>query len=168
MNWLYEGKPYTELTKGVYGFVYKLWLSDNTMYIGKCDAYEVITIPAKKDGSKRPGHIEFKGKNVIIDPETGYIAKNREAKDALRKLGIKATREPYEKLSKQSNWQDYESSSKEVKSRTVVKKEILELLPTKRSLTYKEEWWQFHFNVLENENYLNKQIGNRYFKGRLL
>ena len=168
MNWLYEGKPYTELTKGVYGFVYKLWLSDNTMYIGKKDCYEVITIPAKKDGSKRPGHIEFKGKNVIIDPKTGYIAKNREAKDALRKLGIKATRELYEKLSKQSNWQNYESSSNEVGNRVVIKKEILELAPTKRSLTYLEIKHQFLHNVLEDDNYLNKNINNMFFKGKLL
>jgi len=168
MNWLYKDKPYTELTKGVYGFIYKLYLGDGTMYIGKKDGYNELTRPAKKDGTKRIGHVEFTSKNVLIDPETGYIPRSKKAKAALRKKGIKATRELYETTKKESSWQDYESSSDEVGTRIVTKKEILELAPTKRSLTYLEEKAMFQHEVLEKDEYLNKQIGNRYFKGKLL
>ena len=121
MQWVYEGKPYTELTTGVHGFIYKITVIESD------------------------GTYKF------------YIGKNKNGK-----------RVYFDILKKESNWQDYESSSDEVGNRVVIKKEVLEFAPTKRSLTYLEEKHQFINNVLEDENYLNKQIGNRYFKGRLL
>ena len=147
MQWMYEGKQYTELTTGVHGFIYKITVieSDGTykFYIGKKDCFKKLTLPALKSGE--------------IRKDAERIGKNKNGK-----------RVYFDILKKESNWQDYESSSDEVGNRVVIKKEILELAPTKRSLTYLEEKYLFLNNVLEDENYLNKQIGNRYFKGRLL
>lgn len=143
MDWIYEEKPYTELTKGVYGFIYELTLDDGTKYIGKKNCFVKVTLPALKSGEIRPG--------------AERIGKNKNGK-----------RVYFDIVTKESKWKDYESSSDEVGTRSVIKKEILELAPTKRSLTYLEEKWLFKREVLESDEYLNKQIGNRYYKGRLL
>ena len=147
MNWLYEGKLYTELTQGVYGFIYKITVieSDGTykFYIGKKDCFKKLTLPALKSGEIRKG--------------AERVGKNKNGK-----------RVYFDILKKESNWQDYESSSDEVGNRVVIKKEILELAPTKRSLTYLEIKHQFLHNVLEDDNYLNKNINNMFFKGKLL
>jgi hypothetical protein len=168
MHWQFNGSDYTKLDKNVYGFIYKLYLSDGTMYVGKCDIMSTTTKPAKKDGSERPGHIDFFNKNVLIDPDTDNIAVSKKDKARVRKAGIKATRCKYETISKESDWREYMGSSEHVDTSLVTRKLILELLPTKRSLTYKEEWWQFQLDVLEKPLYLNRNIGNRYFRDKLL
>ena len=168
MEWFYQSKPVKELQANVYGFVYKLHLAGGLMYVGKKDIVSYISKPIKKDLSQRPGHVEFFNKNVMLDPYTGKIVVSRSDKAKLRRLGVKATRQTYEKIAKESNWREYISSSDDISDHIIIYKEILEFLPTKRSLTYKEEWWQFNLNILEDDNYINKQIGNRYYRNKLL
>jgi hypothetical protein len=168
MTWFYQNKPVEELQANVYGFIYKLHLAGGLFYIGKKDTISYISKPIKKDLSKRPGHVEFFNKNVTLDPDTGYVVVARKDKARLRKMGVIATRQTYEKIAKESNWKEYESSSDDISDHIIIYKEILEFLPTRRSLTYKEEWWQFNLNILEDDNYINKQIGNRYYRNNLL
>ena len=168
MDWFYQNKPVEELPANVYGFVYKLHLAGGLFYIGKKDIVSYTSKPIKKDLSQRPGHVEFFNKNVMLDPDTGKIVVSRSDKAKLRKLGVKATRQTYEKIAKESNWREYISSSDDIGDHIIIYKEILEFLPTKRSLTYKEEWWQFNLNILEDDSYINKQIGNRYYRNKLL
>ena len=168
MNWLYENKEVDEAAIGAIGFVYELVLSDGTRYVGQKTFMSTISKLPLKSGEMRDGHIEFYNKNVMLHPDTGKIVVARKDKAALRKLGIKATRETYERIQVESKWQDYLGSSEFVDPNLVIHKRILEWIPTERSKLYLEEKWQFIKEVLESEVYLNKQIGNRYFKGKLL
>lgn len=68
------------------------------------------------------------------------------------------------------NWQNYKTSSKEVKERINngnADFRILELAVSKRHLTYLEVKYQFQFNCLEDDNCYNKSIQGKFFKGKL-
>jgi hypothetical protein len=168
MDWFYQNKPVEELPANVYGFIYKLHLAGGLFYIGKKDIVSYTSKPIKKDLSQRPGHVEFFNKNVMLDPYTGKIVVSRSGKAKLRRLSVTATRQTYEKIAKESNWREYISSSDDISDHIIIYKEILEYAPTKRSLTYLEEKHQFLNNVLEDDSYINKQIGNRYYRNKLL
>lgn len=169
MNWLYEGKPLEAIPTGAIGFVYELVTTEGLLYIGKCDFYTTRTIPAKKDGTKRDGHISFKNRDILIDPATGNIATSKADRKRLRAAKVKATRQVYETIKKEDpNWKSYESSSEDMKDHKVAKKTILEFAPTKKSLTYLEERYLFAHRVLESDKYLNQSIRGIYYKGDLL
>jgi hypothetical protein len=143
MDWFYQNKPVEELPLNSYGFVYKLHLAGGLFYVGKKNCLKKTTLPALKSGLTRPG--------------AERIGKNKDGK-----------RVYFDIVTKASDWREYESSSDDISDHIIIYKEILEFLPTKRSLTYKEEWWQFNLNILEDDSYINKQIGNRYYRNKLL
>lgn len=143
MNWKYSGDIVTDIPDGAIGFIYRLHFIDGTMYCGKKDCYNYVTLPALKSGKQRPNS-ERKGKNK--NGKRIYV----------------------DVVKKESDWQTYEGSSKETAGLELKRKEILEWLPTKRSLTYKEVWWQFKLDVLEKDKYHNQNINGKWFKGRLL
>ena len=143
LGWTYQGKEYTTLDKNVYGFIYCLILDTGEKYIGKKQCHKKLTLPSLKSGEIRDG--------------AQRIGRNKNGK-----------RVYYDVIYKENDWRTYESSSDLVKDKTVVSKEILELAPTMRSLTYLEAKWQFKLDVLEDDNYLNKNIGGRYFRNNLL
>ena len=143
MKWIYKDKKVEILPENVYGFVYILHLKDDKKYIGKKNVYEEKTLPALKSGEIREG--------------ARRIGKN-----------IKGKREYFDIVTKESNWKEYAGSSKDINSEDVIGKEILEFSYSKRQLTYLEVKYQFKFNVLEDENFINKSILNKFFKGNLL
>ncbi len=71
-------------------------------------------------------------------------------------------------VTKEAKWRDYTGSSKLFGSRDIVKKTILILAKSKRHLTYLETKLLFQNDVLENELYLNDNIGGRYFADNLI
>lgn len=143
MNWKYSGEIVTEVPTNAIGFIYRLYFIDGTMYVGKKDIYSYITLPALKSGEQRPNS-ERKGKNK--NGKRIYV----------------------DVVKKESNWQDYEGSSKETEGLILKYKEILEWAPSKRSLTYLEVKHQFKLDVLENDKYINQNINGKFFRGRLL
>ena len=166
MNWTYEGNIVTEMPKDVHGFVYLLTYEGNYKYIGMKATYSILEKPAKKSGEIREG-CERVYHNVIRD-EDGKVIVSRKDIRAARKRGLKATREAYDRGIYEAKWQDYESSSKDVANYTLISKEILEYGPTLKSLRYLEESHLFKNDVLLKPEYLNQNIGGRYFKGLLL
>jgi len=143
LNWTHCGKAITELPDNVFGFVYKLTMESDKLYIGMKQCFSKSTLPALKNGTVREG--------------AKRIGKNKNGK-----------RIYFDVVYKESKWKTYESSSTEVDNETIVKKEILEFAPTKRSLSYLEVKHLFLNEVLEDTNYLNMNISGRWFKGRLL
>ena len=71
------------------------------------------------------------------------------------------------KVVKESKWVDYTSSSSLITVNNITKKEILEVCDSKRELTYKEIKFQFAYNVLEDDDFINKNIFGKFFKGNL-
>jgi hypothetical protein len=83
-----------------------------------------------------------------------------------RKQGLKAKREAFDVVYSEAKWESYEGSceSEILGDRVIESKEIILFAPTKKLLSYYEEEALFHFQVLEDENYLNSNIGGRYFR----
>jgi len=164
INWTYEGEVVTEMPEGVFGFIYKLTYEDNTMYIGRKNMESVRTIPALKSGIVRDGATRVH-KNVLID-EDGKIVVSKKDKKEARKRGLKAKRMPYDTLVSGSDWLTYEGSHDKPDSK-LVKKEILTIALTKIQATYRELEHLVKNDVLFREDYLNKQINNLFYKGKI-
>ncbi len=74
----------------------------------------------------------------------------------------------WKRVTKESDWRKYTSSSKLFGSREVVEKRILQIAKSKRHLTYLETKYMFQHDVLESELYLNDNISGRFFRDRLV
>jgi len=146
MNWTYNNEKITsinQLPKGAYGFIYMLEYDTYKAYIGKKDLYSYQTLPALKNGSQRPN--------------SERIGRNKNGK-----------RVYFDKVRKESNWKQYTSSSKDIpKEAKITKKHILAIAYSKRHLSYLETKYLFCYEVLESEDFYNKNISGRYFKGNL-
>ena len=103
-------------------------------------------------------------RNILRGIDDQIIVSKADKREA-RKLGLKAKREPYDCITKESKWQSYEGSCENIGDRKVINKEILVFCKTKKELSYREEQALFYYGVLEDEQYLNDNIGGRYFKG---
>ena len=167
MKWIYEHKELTSLPEGAYGFIYWLKLSDGTKYIGKKACKVLNTLPARKDGVKRKDHSKFVKKYVMLNPNTGSIVTSKPMIRKLRAEGQTATIKTYEEVYKESNWKTYLGSSEELDTSKVESKVILAFAYSKRELTYLETKQQFINNVLEDKEYLNKNINGMWFKDNL-
>jgi len=71
-------------------------------------------------------------------------------------------------VTKETKWRGYTSSSKLFGSREVVEKRIVAIAKSKRNLTYLETKMLFQKNVLEDDLYLNDNIGGRFFADKLI
>jgi len=67
------------------------------------------------------------------------------------------------KVTKESNWLKYKSSSAIVKSWDNITKEILEFSNTKRGLTYLEAKYLFKNDALEDTKCMNRSILGKFF-----
>ena len=102
-----------------------------------------------------------------------YIGKKQLYFSKRSRIGVRekmktGTRKIYKVVVKDSDWRDYSSSCKELQEEilrdpTNFKKEILEWCGFKRDLSYREVWWQFHYNVLEIDSY-NGTILGKFFR----
>ena len=166
MHWTYKGSIVKELPDDAYGFIYLLSYKDDFKYIGMKNAFAILEKPAKKSGETRE-NCERVYHNVIRNTE-GKVVVSRKDRLLARKAGLKATREAYDRGVYESDWQNYESSSKEVSKYELVSKEILEFAPTKRSLTYLEAKYLFKYDAIIDPKFLNANILKKFFRGKLL
>lgn len=74
----------------------------------------------------------------------------------------------YERISRESNWRNYNGSCKElledIKKGDKIEKEIIHLCITKAELTYFEVKYQFIYGVLERDSYNLNILGKFYPK----
>jgi hypothetical protein len=111
----------------------------------------------------------------ITNQVTGqiYIGKKSLYSSVKKKIGVREkaatkTRKTFHRLRKESDWQKYYGSSKELLEdiRTLgkvnFKREILELCCTKKYLSYAEFAWQVKLDVLKTDSYNGNILGRWY------
>lgn len=107
-KWIYKGKPLENIPDGAYGFVYKISFPTDNSYYVGEKAFYSIT--NKRISKKRSEEL--------------YTGTGRKRKK--------------ERIERESNWHDYNSSSKEVQKRcleeTNVKFEILKIFTNKAEM----------------------------------
>ena len=88
------------------------------------------------------------------------------------KAGTVNKRSISKRITKESDWQKYWSSSAELKADVKLKgeanfkREVLEVVSSLRMLNYLEVKYQFQYNVLETDSY-NDNILGKYFRKHL-
>ena len=144
MGWIHEGEVLTEVPNDFYGFIYEIEYTNGFKYIGKKKFHSENELDVLKKGGTRKGHIRFIGRNIG---------------------GKRVQREI---VKRESNWRVYEGSHETANGFTIASKTILELVPTKRSLTYLEAKMLFCKDAIEDPLYLNVNILKRFFRDNLL
>ena len=143
--WLYKDTEYKEINnEELYGFIYKITYKSGKWYIGKKNFYHTISLPMLNNFKKRKNHINF----------TYSIGSGK--------------RIYKERIKKETNWINYNGSSKSNISEPIVKKEILEFALSKRHLTYLETKYLFLNNALEDEYSINENILGKFYKNNLI
>lgn len=139
MSWIYQGKEFTiqDIPEGAVGFIYIMTaIIDNksVAYIGKKNFFANIKKPL--------------GKKALA------MSTDRRLKKYRHEL--------------KPDFMNYYSSNKTLKefakSGGVVKREILRICYSKTELTYQETKYQFVYEVLEKDEFLNSNILGRFYK----
>jgi hypothetical protein len=139
MSWIYKGVEFTEdnIPEGAVGFIYHMSviLNGNTYaYIGKKNFFANI----KKKLSK-------KALALVTD---------KRLKKYTREL--------------KPNFMNYYSSNQQLKEAHkagfIIKREILMICYSATELTYQEVKYQFQYEVLEKEGFLNGNILGKFYK----
>ncbi len=140
--WIYEGKQVNgieDAPEGAVGFIYLLTNQESDRrYIGKKYLYSERKIKL--------------GKKEIAALESKRLKK-------------------WKMVKKESEWLDYTSSSEEIKKEVaqgvLFHREILCWTFSKIETYYLETKYQFQNNVLESDEWYNKNIASKWFKGNL-
>ena len=139
MSWIYQGKTFEELDipAGAVGFIYIMTAivdGKSVAYIGKKNFFANI---------KRP-----LGKKALA------MSTDKRLKKYKREL--------------KPDFMKYYSSNKTLKDAhktgITIKREILRICSTQMELTYQETKYQFLYEVLEKEEFLNGNILGRFYK----
>jgi hypothetical protein len=139
MSWIYQGKEFVELDipPGAVGFIYMMTAivdGKSVAYIGKKNFFANI---------KRP-----LGKKALA------MSTDKRLKKYKREL--------------KPDFMRYYSSNKTLKDAhkagVVIKREILRICHSQMELTYQETKYQFQYEVLEKEEFLNGNILGRFYK----
>jgi hypothetical protein len=139
MSWSYQGKEFTEFSipEGGLGFIYIMTAiidGKSVAYIGKKNFFANI---------KRP-----LGKKALA------MSTDKRLKKYTREL--------------KADFMKYYSSNKALKDAhkagVIIKREILRICYTQTELTYQEVKYQFQYEVLEKEEFLNANILGRFYK----
>jgi hypothetical protein len=148
MSWIFADKLVTvdDIPENAHGFIYRIvHIPTGRFYIGK-----------KSLTSSRTKKI---GKRELVK-----IKEERKANGISGRLPSKRV------VKSDSDWMDYFSSNDWIKGevkagkREEFSREILQFCHSKKNLSYWETWWQFHYDVLNNENSLNDNVGGRYYR----
>ena len=145
--WNYKGLPVESIEdfpEGTYGFIYEVTHTPSgKKYIGKKVLY-------------------FNRTKKLTKKETELLREERKAKGIGGRVPMKKT------VTKESDWKKYYGSNKEIqemikegKSSEFIR-EILFFVPSKKLLTYYETKLLFKYEVLENENYFNRDILGKF------
>lgn len=112
---------------------------------------------------------------VVNGHEVGYIGKKNFFADIKTKLSIKSSpvdkRKKTYKRVRRFTYQNYFSSNEDLKQYhkdgIPIKREILMICFSKSELTYQEVKHQFAYGVLEKEQWLNRNILGKFYKGKI-
>lgn len=148
--WIYKNRQLNSIEdfpENSYGFVYKVThIPSNICYIGK----KVLFFNRTKKRTKKE------------------IALLKEEK---KRKGQRVYVSPTKKEKKESDWKTYYGSQKEIKDLvskrdlSEFKREILEVVPNKKLLTYFEMKYLFKEGVIEPKStYLNDNIAGKFFR----
>jgi hypothetical protein len=152
MSWLYENDVITldNIPENAVGFVYKMiHIPTGKYYIGKKSLETNRTV---KIGKRELERIKLERKEL-------KMRGSAPAKKKVRKI---------------SDWETYYSSNEEIKQMVADGKssefirEILQFCNSKKSLSYYEVHWMIKYDVLRDENSLNKNISGKWFRKDLL
>jgi len=112
----------------------------------------------------------------ITNTKTGmfYIGKKSLYSNIKKRIGVRekkstGTRKTFERIRKESDWQKYYGSSKELKEditklgKENFHREILELCCSKKYLSYSEFAWQVKLDVLKTNKSYNGNILGRWY-----
>ena len=139
MSWIFEGKEFTiqDIPEGAVGFIYIMTAiidKKSVAYIGKKNFFANIKKPLGKKALAMVTDKRLKKYRHELKPD--FI--------------------------------NYYSSNKTLKefakSGGEVKREILRICNSKTELTYQETKYQFMYEVLEKDEYLNSNILGRFYK----
>lgn len=140
--WLYKKKKIENLDDipaGVLGFIYHIThIPTGRKYIGK--------------------------KNLFLK------RKKKLTKKQLAEWDKPGRKPKYETVTKESDWYNYVGSAKEMiellknGSLDDFKREILCFCNTKKQLTYNELRYQFKYDVLESDDYINENLLGKFYR----
>lgn len=153
MNWIYKGKIVNEEfapPEGSVGFVYMIYKYKDSYERGLADKNWPLTEPDKI----------YIGKKFLIQTNKKRIG--------VREIKATKTRKRVRRVTKSSNWMEYESSCKplqqEIKEHPEqFRKEIIRFCYSKKELSYREVQEMFRYNILEIDSF-NDNIGGKYFR----
>ena len=112
-----------------------------------------------------PGTFGFVYMITNLDTQEFYIGR-KQIEQKVTRPPLKGQKKKRVEL-KESKWQDYQSSNKDVKAWTNIKKEILTIAFSKIGLTYFETKALFCLGALEQDNCFNGNINGKYFKDKV-
>ena len=141
-KWLYKNKEIEcieDLDENTFGFIYiTTHIPTGTKYLGKKSLYSTIN---KKLGKKE----------LANQPITRGRSKTTK------------------QITKESDWKTYYGSEEFIKDKIKNKlhsefsREIIQLVPTKKLLTYFECKYQFIHSVLESDKWINTNVLGKFF-----
>jgi hypothetical protein len=110
----------------------------------------------------------------IIHNPTGRYYIGKKSLTSTRKLAPLKGQKRKRTVTKSSDWEKYYSSNDWIKEQVKEGKaeefsrEIIQYCFSKKSLTYYEIYWQFHYNVLADDNAINENLMGKFYRRDLL
>ena len=106
----------------------------------------------------------------IIHTPTGRYYIGKKSLTSTRKLAPLKGQKRKRTVTKSSDWEKYYSSNDWIKEQVKEGKaeefsrEIIQYCFSKKSLTYYEIYWQFHYNVLADDNAINENLMGKFYR----
>jgi len=139
MSWIYQGKEFVEMDipEGGVGFIYIMTAiidGKSVAYIGKKNFFANIKKPLGKKALAMSTDKRLKKYKREIKPDFMRYYSSNKILKDAHKAGV------------------------------TIKREILRICHSQMELTYQETKYQFQYEVLEKEEYLNGNILGRFYK----
>jgi hypothetical protein len=139
MSWIYEGKEFTEsnIPEGGIGFIYIMTAiidGKSVAYIGKKNFFANIKRPLGKKALALSTDKRLKKYRTLRNPDFMRYYSSNKTLKDAHKAGV------------------------------VIKREILKICYSGMELTYQETKYQFKYEVLEKDEFLNANILGRFYK----
>ena len=110
----------------------------------------------------------------IIHTPTGRYYIGKKSLTSTRRLAPLKGQKRKRIVTKSSDWEKYYSSNDWIKEQVKegnaeeFSREIIQYFFSKKSLTYYEIYWQFHYNVLADDNAINENLMGKFYRRDLL
>lgn len=107
------------------------------------------------------------GRSYIGKKAFQHTTNKKLGKKELAELPVTRGKKPVKKqVIKESDWKTYYGSASEIKllPKDEMKRYVLMLCKTKKQLTYCETKYLFHYNVLEDDRFINDNILGKFYR----